>query len=261
MTLEIAADLRKRLRQRQTVYGSWLSIGHPELAALFAAGETDFLGIDLEHTATDLPACQAIIRTCHEFRKACLPRIFAGDIQRLCRLLDMGADGIILPQVSSRADVETVNQVMRYPPAGKRGFGVAAAHQYGRIFDSYVKSANEALVLMVQVENTRGVDAIEEIVSHPSVDGVMVGPYDLSGSLGVPGVLDHPKVLEASRRVISVCRQKKVSCGLHLVYPDLEQIRRNLELGFSFLILGSDIFNLCRRGLEVDKMIQSSRRP
>ena len=261
MSLEIASDLRKRLRSRQQIYGSWLSIGHPELAALFAGGQTDFLGIDLEHTATDLPACQAIIRTCHEFRKACLPRIFAGDVQRLCRLLDMGADGIILPQICSRADVEAMNQVMRYPPEGRRGFGVAAAHQYGRIFDPYVKSANGSLTLMVQVENIRGVEAIEEIVSHPAVDGVMVGPYDLSGSLGVPGALDHPKVLEASRRVVSVCQQKKISCGLHLVYPNAEQIRKNLELGFSFLILGSDIFNLCQRGLEVDKMIQASRRP
>jgi 2-keto-3-deoxy-L-rhamnonate aldolase RhmA len=256
--LGVAAALRARFRSRQPAYGAWLSIGHPEVAAIFASARGHFVGIDLEHTTIDLPTSQQIIRACHQYRRACLPRIFPGDLQAVRRLLDAGADGIIVPQVSTIAHVEAVADVMRYPPEGRRGFGVAAAQEYGRGFDAYMAGANAALSMMIQVETVEGVGNIEALVAHPAVDAVMVGPYDLSGSLGVPGKIDHPSVVAACRDVTAACRKRGIACGMHLVYPDLAEVRDHLARDFTFLIMGSDIFNLWRRCVEVDRLIEQA---
>ncbi len=251
------AALRHRLRSRARLYAVWMSIGHPEIAAIFSRTRGDFLGIDLEHTTIDLPTAQQIIRACHEHGRACLPRIYPGQLEHARRLLDAGADGIIIPQVARAEDIDQVVDIMRYPPEGHRGFGVAAAHAYGRDFDAYVRGANQALSVIIQIETIQAVERIATLLTHPAVDGVMVGPYDMSGSLGVPGQLDHPRVREACQTVVRACAQAELSCGLHIVYPTVEEIRRQLDAGFTFLILGSDIFNLWKRGLEVDAMIEA----
>lgn len=255
--LSVASALRQRFRTRARSYGAWLSIGHPEVASIFAAGKGHFVGIDLEHTTIDLPTAQMIIRACHGYGRACLPRIFPGDIQQMRRLLDAGADGVIVPQVSTPEQIETVVDGLKYPPEGKRGFGVAAAHEYGRDFENYVRSANESLALMIQVETVASVENIDRLVSHPVVDAVMVGPYDLSGSLGIPGRIDDPRVIEACSAVVAACSRQGVGCGMHLVYPTLEEVRSHFSRGFTFLVLGSDIFNLWKRAEEVDRIIEA----
>jgi len=255
--LAMAAALRRRLQARRRTFGSWISIGHPEIASLFATGLGHFIGVDLEHMTTELSTVQSMIRACHEHRRACLPRIFPGNLEQVRRLLDGGADGMIVPQVSTPEDIDRVVDVMRYPPAGQRSFGVAAAHEYGRAFDAYVRAANESLPLIIQVETMAGVENIHALAAHPAVDGIMIGPYDLSGSLGVPGALTHPKVLEASERVIAACAKAAKSCGLHLVHPSREEMDAKLASGLTFLVLGSDVFNLWHRSVEVDAMIRA----
>lgn len=203
--LAVTAALRQRLRSRARTYGAWISIGHSDIASLFASANGHFVGVDLEHTMTELSTIHAMIRACHEYGRACLPRIFPGQFEPLRRLLDARADGVIVPQVSRREDIDRAASALRYPPEGRRSFGVVAAHRFGRAFDAYVRSANRSLSLIIQVESTDAVAHIDALVSHPAVDGVMVGPYDLSGLLGMPGALTHPRVTEACERVIQAC--------------------------------------------------------
>ena len=108
---------------------------------------------------------------------------------------------------------------MHYPPVGRRGFGVAAAHEYGRRFEEYVQASNESLSMVIQVETIAGVENIEMLASHPAVDAIMVGPYDLSGSIGVPGRLNDKRVVKACNTIIQACKRHRISCGMHLVYP------------------------------------------
>ena len=255
--LAVAAALRRRLRSRARTYGAWVSIGHPDIASLFASASGHFVGVDLEHTMTELSTIQAMIRACHEYGRACLPRIFPGQFEQLRRLLDAGADGVIVPQVSNREDIDRAVSALRYPPEGRRSFGVAAAHRFGRAFDAYVRSANRSLSLIIQVESTEAVTHIDTIVSHPAVDGVLVGPYDLSGSLGMPGALTHPRVTQACERVIQACAKASMSCGIHLPYPHTQEMQERLASGFTFLVLGSDVFHLYQRSLEIDAMIEA----
>ncbi|MDP3722466.1 MAG: aldolase/citrate lyase family protein [Candidatus Omnitrophota bacterium] len=255
--LAVAGRLRRQLKKRERTFGAWVSIGHPEIASIFANARGDFVGFDLEHTTIDLSVAQQIIRACHECGRACLPRIAPGNLEQVRRLLDAGADGVIVPQVSHPEDIDRVVEALRYPPEGKRSFGVAAAHRYGRAFDAYVRAANASLPLIVQVETITAVEQIGSIVTHPDVDGVMVGPYDLSGSLGIPGKLSDPRVTEAAGRVVAACASAGKSCGTHLVRPSLEGIRQHLASGFTFFVLGSDVFNLAQRSEEFDAMIEA----
>lgn len=254
--LEVAAALKRRFRSRERLFGAWLSIGSPEIASIFASSRGDFVGIDLEHTTIPLPVAQGIIQACHEHGRACLPRVYPENIEDMRRLLDAGADGVIVPQISTAEQVELFVQHMKYPPDGRRGFGVAGAHQYGRTFQDYVRDANASLSLIIQIETVAGVRNLERLLETPAIDGVMVGPYDLSGSLGVPGQLDHPSVVEACGRVTRLCGDRGIGCGMHLVYPTTEDMRLKFEQNFTFLVLGSDIFNLWKRSEETDRMIR-----
>jgi 2-dehydro-3-deoxyglucarate aldolase len=160
------------------------------------------------------------------------------------RLLDAGADGIIVPMVSSLAEVERLAGWFRYPPEGHRSFGVARAQRYGAAFDEYAASWNAVGCLIIQIESMAGVDEAETMLRHDAVDGVMVGPYDLSGSLGVPGDLNHPRVEAACERILHACAAAGKTCGTHLIEPDLDRIGRALAAGYTLVVLASDVFIL-----------------
>jgi 2-dehydro-3-deoxyglucarate aldolase len=164
--------------------------------------------------------------------------------EQIRRLLDSGADGVIVPQVSRPAEVERIVEWCKYPPRGKRSYGVARAQAYGADFGRYVETWNERSIILIQIESIAAVEAVDELLAHEAVDGAMVGPYDLSGSFGIPGQLADPRVTRACERVIEACRRHGKACGTHLVEPSEEDVRAVLAKGYSFAVLASDVFIL-----------------
>ncbi len=251
--------MRKKLRERKTVFGAWTSLGHPSIAEAFCRIGVDFIGIDLEHSTISLGQAQGVIAAAQASGAACLARISSHNGEQIRRLLDAGADGILVPNVSSADEVERIVEWVKYPPVGRRGFGVARAQGYGFQFDSYVSGWNKRSVLLLQIESIAGVEAAEELLSHPEVDGAMVGPYDISGSLGIPGRITHPQVTEACRRVVEVCRKLGKACGTQVVEPDARNVAAALKAGYSFVVLGSDIFLLWKWGERMKALIRGHR--
>jgi 2-dehydro-3-deoxyglucarate aldolase len=190
----LISDLKERLRSREIIFGSWVSFSHPSIAEIFASHKFDFLAIDMEHGTINLEQSQRIIAASQSFNVPCLPRPVSHSNDYIKPLLDSGADGIIAPMVNTEEEVEELIQYLKYPPIGSRSFGVNRAQNYGSNFDDYVRSWNDSSVLVVQIESESAVKGIEEIISFSEVDAVMIGPYDLSGSLGVPGQKFHPLV-------------------------------------------------------------------
>src|SRR3989338_9028317 len=178
-------------------FGAWISLSHPSIAEAFVRAGVDFLGLDLEHSTTSLEQAQQLIATAQAGGIACLPRLSSHNAEQARRLLDAGADGLIVPNVSRPEEVQRLIEWCKYPPVGKRGFGVARAQGYGMAFDEYVASWNARSTIIIQIESIQAVEAADTLLQSDAVDGVMVGPYDLSGSLGLPGQLSHPKVQEA----------------------------------------------------------------
>ena len=183
------ADLKSRLHGRERVFAGWTSIGHPQITEAMARSGVDFMGIDIEHSTISLEQSQRIIAASQAAGVACLPRLASHNPEDAKRLFDSGADGIIVPMVSNAAEAAEIASWCKYPPDGKRSFGVARAQGYGLDFADYTKSWNASSILIVQIESAEGVANIDAIAATPGIDGIMVGPYDLSGSLGVPGVL------------------------------------------------------------------------
>jgi 2-dehydro-3-deoxyglucarate aldolase len=240
----LISDLKERLRSREIIFGSWVSFSHPSIAEIFAAHKFDFLAIDMEHGTINLEQSQRIIAASQSFNVPCLPRPVSHSNDYIKPLLDSGADGIIAPMVNTEKEVNDLIQNLKYPPIGSRSFGVNRAQNYGSNFDEYVKSWNYSSVLMVQIESESAVKSIEEIISFSEVDAVMIGPYDLSGSLGVPGQKFHPLVKEAEKKVINACKNRGISCGTQLSEFSVDSVKEALFMGYTFIIAASDLFVL-----------------
>lgn len=239
-----AETFRQRLVSRQLLFAGWTSIGHPQITEALALSGVDFIGIDIEHSTISLEQSQRIIAAAQAGGTVCLPRIASHNPEMIKRLLDSGAEGIIVPMVSSVDEVERIVSWIKYPPMGRRSFGVARAQTYGDGFDAYVRRWNELSSIIIQIETVEGVENIDKLLASGEVDGAMVGPYDLSGSLGIPGQIDHPRVREAARHVVEACAKACRACGTHLVDPDAVSMQQAIEDGYTFTVLSSDVFLL-----------------
>jgi 2-dehydro-3-deoxyglucarate aldolase len=250
---------RRRLRGRSAILAAWTSIGHPSIAEILSSAGVDFVGIDLEHSTIEHEQAQRIIAATHAAGIVCLPRVASHNGEQVRRLLDSGADGVIVPQVASPTEVERIVEWCKYPPIGKRSYGVARAQGYGADFDRYVETWNERSTILIQIESIAGVEAVNELLAHEEVDGAMVGPYDLSGSLGIPGHLSDARVTEACVGVINACRRHRKACGTQLVEPTEQEVRDALAGGYSFAVLASDVFVLWKWSERMRNLISRVR--
>tara|TARA_B100000315_G_scaffold157193_1_gene145780 strand:+ start:980 stop:1759 length:780 start_codon:yes stop_codon:yes gene_type:complete len=259
MNLQKRLEFKQNLKQRHKVFAGWTSFGHPQITEILSHCGIDFMGIDIEHSTINQAELQRIIAACHAKGVYCLPRVATHNQEAIKRLLDSGADGVIVPTVEIPAQVEQLIEWIKYPPLGKRGYGISRAQSYGYDLDDYYATWNESSVLVIQIESILGVENIESLLEFDDVDGVMLGPYDLAGSLGVPGEVDHEEVRKASKHVVEACKKFKKACGPHLVDPTKETINKAIELGYTFIVLGSDVFILWKWGERMKKLIQESR--
>jgi 2-dehydro-3-deoxyglucarate aldolase len=236
--------LRNKLKNRELIFGSWVSFAHPSIAEIFASQKFDFLAIDMEHGTINLEQAQRIIAASQFFGVPCLPRPVSHSNDWIKPLLESGADGLITPMVNEVSEVKNLVKDIKYPPLGNRSFGVNRAQNYGSNFDKYVTEWNEKSVFIPQIESKTAVENIDLILDHSEVDGIMIGPYDLSGSLGVPGQKFHPLVKDAEFKVIASCKKKGISCGTQISEFNSNSVKQALSMGYTFIIASSDLFVL-----------------
>ena len=232
--------LRRALLERQVTLGSWIQIGHPACAEVMARAGFDWVCVDLEHGAIDLEKTADIFRGLGGFDCVPVARLPLNDPIWIHRTLDAGARGLIIPMVKTAAEAEAAVREAKYPPRGARGFGYSRANLYGADFESYIASANDEIALVMQIEHKDAIANLDAILGVDGVDGVFIGPLDLSGSMGITGQLEHPQMTAALETYRAVCRAHKKSAGLHIVRPSDAGIRRALDEGYTMLALGLD---------------------
>lgn len=237
-------SLRDRLHGGQPTFGSWIQFGNAAVAELMAQAGFDWVCIDLEHSAIGIETAFNLIQVIDLAGCVPLVRLSSNDPVQAKRVMDAGAHGIIVPAVGSAGEAEQAVSSAYYPPRGRRGVGLSRAQGYGSRFDAYLKKVETQTVVIVMIEERRGVDQIEEIVRVPGVDGVLIGPYDLSSSYGVAGQLDHPVMNEAIKRILDATRKAKVAAGIHVVHPTPDQARQRVREGFRFIAYGGDMLFL-----------------
>jgi len=239
------STLKEKLAKRQLTIGSWLTIASLQTAEIMLGGGYDWLVIDMEHTAIGTEMMAQMIQVVTLGRSPVLVRVGANDPLLIKRAMDAGATGVIVPMVNSAEDAHRAAEALYYPPRGKRGVGLARAQGYGRGFEAYRAWADQESVLVAQIEHHDGVRNLEAILAVDGVDAFMIGPYDLSGSLGRPGDFDSPAVAAALKQVQAVMQGSAKPGGLHIVHPDPDLLRARVAEGHRFIAYGVDEIFLC----------------
>ena len=247
--------LKNKFRNRDRMFAAWISYSHPSITETFAMAGFDFIGIDMEHSSISIEQGQRIIAASQSEGVPCLPRPVSHSNDWIKPLLESGADGLIVQMVNNKNELKALINDIFYPPLGNRSYGVSRAQGYGFDFKEYVNNWNESASFIIQIESIEAVNNIEELLSFEEVDGVMVGPMDLSGSLGIPGETNHPDVIKASKKVIEACEKYKKSCGTQISETTENATKSLFELGYTYAILGSDLFVLWRWSEEMKKII------
>ncbi len=246
--------VRQALLERRLTIGSWIQIGHGAIAEILANAGFDWLAVDCEHSDIDLGQMTELFRGMYGRGAVPFVRVRENDVLAIRQALNLGAQGVIVPLVSTPEEAGRAVAAAKYPPAGIRGYCFSRMNNYGVDFDHYASNANDEIAVVVMIESRAAVENIEAILAVDGVDGVFIGPYDLSGSYDVPGQTSHPLVYEARQKVLEACAAAGKSAGLHLIIPDRAQIDQALADGFTFIALGADTVFLdrsCREALDV----------
>lgn len=235
-------SLKQKLKNNKLTIGSWIMMGNPMSVEVMALAGFEWLVVDIEHTSIDLETTQALITTIQANGIKALVRVSKNEEVVIKKVLDMGADGIIVPMVSSKQDAILAVEYAKYPPFGKRGVGLYRASKYGTNFEEYKKWVKEELVIIAQIEHINAVHNIDEILTVDGIDGTIIGPYDLSGSMGYPGDFEREDVKEAVQKVLDRCKMHNMPSGFHVVDTEPEQLNMKINQGCTFLAYGIDYF-------------------
>jgi 2-dehydro-3-deoxyglucarate aldolase len=234
-------DFRARLKRRDTLLGTMVTLASASSAEVLASLGFDWLFIDGEHGPLETRELLAILQAVSH-KTACIVRVPEAAEVPIKKALDLGAHGIIVPQVNTAEQAASVVRWARYAPEGARGVGLARAHGYGVTFGEYVGAANREIAVIVQAEHIRAVENIDTIARTPGVDAVLLGPYDLSASLGKMGEINDPAVVAAIGRVTNAC----TAAGMPLGYFGVTAaaVQPYAARGYTLLVAGVDTLYL-----------------
>ncbi len=247
------SNLKLKLRSGQPVFGGWLMTDHAAVAEIMAGEGFDFLGVDMEHTSTGVEGFYRVALAAKGTGCDLLARLPSCDAVLAKQVLDLGAAGIIVPSVNTPAEAAQAVAMAKYPPEGIRGASLCRASGFGRRFPEYFAAHNREVVVVVMLEHIRAVPQADAILATPGLDAALIGPYDLSTSMGLAGQLEHPEVQAAQAAILEACRRQKVAAGIHVAAVDPKAVRRCVEAGFRFIACGTDTLFIregCRRALE-----------
>lgn len=230
-------SLRSRLARGDRLIGTMVTLPTPATAEILSDVGFDWLFVDGEHGPLETSEILGILQAVGG-RTPCLVRVPSAEETPIKKVLDLGAAGVIAPQVNTPEQAADVVRFSRYAPAGARGVGLARAHGYGLRFQQYVESANEQVTVVVQAEHARAVENIEAIVNVPGIDAVLLGPYDLAASLGKMGQVNDPVVTAAIDRVTRACHTAGIPLGYFGVTA--EAIRPYVEADYTLIVAGVD---------------------
>jgi 2-keto-3-deoxy-L-rhamnonate aldolase RhmA len=251
-----AMKFREKLRSGHVCLGASITLYDPTVTDALCS-VFDFIWIDMEHNALSLESVQAHIMAAEKSAAASLVRVPSHDPAVIKTVLDVGADGIIVPNVRTPEEARRAVAACRYPPEGIRGYGPRRPSGYGRTGGSvFCKAANQAVIAIAQIEHIDAIRSIDEILAVPGLDSIVFGPNDLSGSMGHMGEPRHPEVVQAMETAASKTLKTKVSLGIGA--GDLNEMRGWIDKGAHWLAVDDDISFLMKAA---DESIAILRRP
>ena len=233
----MATSFKQRIAQGKVLIGTIITLPSPEIAEIIKAAGYDWLFVDLEHSTLSIQDAQAILQATSP-ELPCLLRIPVNDEVWIKKSLDIGATGIFIPQIKTAEELQQTIQFAKYPPLGNRSVGIARAQGYGASFQSYIDEANDETVIIPQIEHIDAVKNIDEILHVQGIDAILIGPYDLSGSMGKIGQVNDPEVQKAIAAVKEKAQAANVPIGIFTAKA--ERAKQLMEDGYQLVLIGID---------------------
>jgi len=232
-------NLKQRLQHGETVLGCWLNLGSSLAAEMVGLAGFDWVLIDLEHGAGTEKDVLYQLQALEHGTAAPIIRVEGFERQRIHRVLDLGAEGIMCPRIKTVEEAQKAVSALRYTPEGLRGVAkMVRATNFGVNFDAYLAGANDNLVGVIQIETEESLHGLDAIAALDGVDVLFVGPSDLSMALGIFGQFEHPLFVDAIRATAAAAQQAGKVAGVLLYNAD--DFRTFYELGYRFIASGAD---------------------
>lgn len=232
--LKAINNIRNKLLNGGYSIGSWMQIPHSSIAEIMGQAGYDWVAIDMEHGAISSHQLPDIFRALELGNTLPLVRLAQGHPKDCKQALDAGAGGVIIPMVESPVQLEKVKESTRWPPSGKRGVAFSRANLFGKNFDDYIEEAQRPL-LVAMIEHIRALENIDAILNTSGLDAILIGPYDLSSSMGLTAKFESNEFLEAMNMIKNKADSAKMPCGIHVVNPSEDELKQKIENGFRFL--------------------------
>jgi len=230
--------VKKALQAGKAVFGPFQGIGSVAVSEILSSKGFDWILVDMEHGQIDLETAGDLFAAIKRGGCSALARVPGNDQATIKRVLDAGAEGIMIPLVNTKEGAERAVKNCLYPPQGVRGLGPGRASMYGLNMVEYAKSANAEVLVMLQAEHIDAVSRIEEILKIPGIDMLFVGPFDLACSMGHMDNPAHPEVEAAIARLLEASLNAGVIPGIFCM--GAESAIRRARQGFKFMALGLD---------------------
>jgi len=231
--------------------GTVVNLADPAMSEILATCGYDFLWIDMEHTALGKPEINQHIMAARSQGVAPFVRVPWNDPVLVKPILEMGPAGIVFPFVNTAEDAARAVSACRYPPAGVRGFGPQRAYMYGAVgLDDYLETASAEPWVIVQIEHIDAVRNLTEICAVPGIGSLLIGPFDLSASVGKLGQTAHPEVVGLMDEIAGIARERQMTFGAFSVSADEASIRSWIDRKASWLALDTDTMLMARAGSE-----------
>jgi 4-hydroxy-2-oxoheptanedioate aldolase len=235
------SELKARMRAGEAVFGTFVQIGDPAMLEIFGRAGADFAIIDFEHGGSSRDSVGPLVRAADVVGLPLLARVSPEELSRSSQMLDAGVRGLLVPRVSSVEQAVAAVDAARYHPLGDRGAcpGIRSS-DYGWLgWSEHESRAAQRTIVGVGIEGSTGLAAATEIAALPGIDFLFVGVFDLAHSLGHPGEVEHPEVIEALRGIVGIARTSGVAVGTWA--PDLKVAARWQNLGVTVITVATDV--------------------
>jgi len=231
--------IRNKMKRGLPTIGSWMQIPHGSVAEIMGNAGYDWVAVDMEHGSITVAQLPDLFRALELGGTLPLVRLAQGDAKECKQVLDAGAGGVIVPMVETAEQLIALRDACCWPPAGTRGVGFSRANLFGKNFETYREEA-QAPLLVAMIEHIRAVDNLEEILSVEGLDAILIGPYDLSASLGLTGKFAHTIFKTTIQRIKNLCQKDKVPSGIHVIKADVRDINKRIQDGHQFVAYSTD---------------------
>ncbi len=237
------SKIRTKLKEGKSSIGSWLQISDTSVSEIMANSGYEWLVIDLEHGSISLNQIPDLCRSIE--LSGCLPlaRLPNNNSTDCSNILDAGVAGIIIPNIIDENHLKKIISSASYPPSGMRGVGYSRANLFGANIESYMSWAQKPFIV-AQIENILAIDNLKNILDIKGLDAVLIGPYDLSASMGITGDFNNINFKKVIKKFSKICKEKKVPYGTHIINPSINELKKSILDGYQFVAYSTDAYML-----------------